>query len=107
VGDISVQGMFVGAVDQSARGVAHAILELIGDPVPGKGDDCYIAVTGNEGEWSDGNVVDGITRLGQGEQGAISLLVKTGVAPGEFHIFRRVATVGPIPTLERKVTRYE
>jgi len=101
-------GVYIGMnFGTTAREFAHAILELIGDPVPAKGDDCYIAVTGNEGEWADGSVVDGITRLGEGEQGAINLLIETGVAPGEFHIFRRVATVGPIPQPERKVTRYD
>jgi len=112
-GDIRIESAGASALylgssfGNTAREFAHAILELIGDPVPSKGDDCYIAVTGNEGKWAYGKVVDGVTRLGQGEQGAINLLIETGVEPGEFHIFRRVATVSPIPQPERKVTRYE
>lgn len=87
---------------ETARKFAHAILELIGDPVPGKGDDCYIAVTGNPHNWGGGEILGGIS---DPRPDVVGDFMRRN--EGEFHIFRRVATVGPIPQPERKVTRYE
>ena len=86
----------------TARQYAHAILELIGDPVPGKGDDCYIAVNGRPDDWIGGQVLNAISMPSSDPIAALADTLST-----EFHIFRRVATVGPIPQPERKVTRYE
>ncbi len=94
---------------ETARGYAHAILELIGDPVPGKepkGDDTYIAVVKAEyGYFLGGRIVSAISGPMYADTAIES--IQEDAPPEEFHIFRRVATVGPIPQPERKVTRYE
>lgn len=111
VGDISVQGMFVGSMSQSARGVAHAILELIGDPVPGKGETnsrkTYVTTGGAPTNWDNARIHQGWTDVFTNEDDAIHTISAAATCDDEFHIFRLVATVGPIPQPERKVTRYE
>jgi hypothetical protein len=106
-GGIYVDDQFMGSKNGYARDIAHAILELIGDPVPGKGDDNYIAIKGTPMNWIGEKVIESVS-------GTPALPVRDFVAAlstipcnGEYHIFRRVATVGPIPQPERKVTRYE
>ena len=91
---------------ETARGYAHAILELIGDPVPGKGDSSYIAVVKAEyGYFLGGRIVSAISGPMNTDTAIESL--EEDAPEGEFHIFRRVATVGPIPQPERKGTGYE
>lgn len=93
------------------RKIARAILELIGDPVPAKGDEplgdnCHILVEGRPGFWSSGKILGSMSGPYNPTDSVIEASARTG-PKGEFHIFRRVATVGPIPQPERKVTRYE
>ena len=86
------------------RTIAHAILELIGDPVPGKGDGCYIAVVKDGDSWVGGKINASVVGPSTDADRVIDTCEHV---EGEYHIFRRVATVGPIPQPGRKVTRYE
>lgn len=91
---------------ETARQYARAILELCGEAVPGKGDDTYIAVVKAEYGYFLGGRITGALTGAKSTDGAIEDLQED--APSEeYHIFRRVATVGPIPQPEREVTRYE
>lgn len=92
---------FIGAEDL-ARKYAHAILELIGDPVPRRGDHNYIAVEGDTGLWANGRILSSCSTPAVDPYTALE-----NASQDEYHIFRRVATVGPIPQPERKVTRYD
>lgn len=97
---------FVGAEEESAPKIARAILELCGEAPKEepKRDNCYIAVKGKPYRWMEGRILAGIT----GEDiDAVKFWSESALSDGEFHIFRRVATVGPIPQPEREVTRYE
>lgn len=91
---------------ETARQYAHAILELCGEAPKEEPerDNCYIAVEGKPYRWKEGRILAGIT----GEDiDAVKFWSESALSDGEFHIFRRVATVGPIPQPEREVTRYE
>lgn len=92
---------------KTARQFAHAILELCGEAPKEepKRDNCYIAIRGEYDKWLDQKPLDAIEEYPDDPVNAFSTI--HGNYPGEFHIFRRVATVGPIPQPEREVTRYE
>ena len=92
---------------ETARQYARAILELCGEAPKEepKRDNCYIAIRGEYDKWLDQKPLDAIEEYPDDPVNAFSTI--HGNYPGEFHIFRRVATVGPIPQSERKVTRYE
>jgi hypothetical protein len=95
----------LGMPDQ-ARKYAEAILELIGDEPKPKGDDCYIMVVGS-GSFVGKTIHDAIPWESKDPTTGFLDNYHYTVRE-EFHVFRRVATVGPIPQpSERKVTRYE
>ena len=88
------------------REFAEAILELLGDEPKPRGDDCYIMVVGS-GSFVGKTIHDAIPWESKDPTtGFLDNYHHT--VREEFHIFRRIATVGPIPQpAERKVTRYE
>ncbi len=103
--DVRIDGNYIGSL-QTARQYANAILELLGDEPKPKGDGTYIAVVKAEyGYFLGGRIVSAISGPMYADTAIES--IQEDAPPEEFHIFRRVATVGPIPQPERKVTRYE
>lgn len=90
----------------TASQYAHAILQLLGDQEVGAiGDSAdYIAVTKEHGFYRDGRILDAVHQTGLDK--AMAILSDNKEEEAEFHVFKRVATVGPGPKPERPITRY-